>query len=555
MNKAVWSPGWREQVIEQLQSQPKTWDVIVIGGGITGAGILREAVKLGLKTLLIERNDFAWGTSSRSSKMVHGGLRYLGSGQLLLTYHAVKERQRLLNEAPDLVQPLNYLMTHYGHDFPGPFLFNRLLSIYDWMAGQHNHQFINDGIADFFAPGIKQHQLQGATQFADAVTDDARLVMRVLDEATQQGGTALNYVSAQGFIDDNDGKVGRVKGVILKDQLSGISVEVQANVVINASGVWTDQLREKLSQHKVANQHEDNSIVIRPLRGSHLIFPAWRLPAAYSISFFHPSDRRLMFIFPWQGVTVIGTTDIDHQQAINAEPYITQSEVDYLLAAINSQFPSADITEQDVISSYSGVRPVVGTGEGKPSDEKRDHFIWDDQGVISVAGGKLTTFRLIALDVLKIARAYLPDLKKESDDSRIFKSINIEQLNWPSDSPLTTQQKKRLVGRYGEAAPFLINNPGDAHCIVTTDTHYGELRWVLEHETVIHLEDLLLRRTRLGLLLKDGAAIIFNEIKPLCQEILGWDDARWQQELLDYQRLIKRCYSLPSRRLAEDNDE
>ena len=340
MSAGVWAPGWREQQIDSLRAegQEQPWDLIVIGGGITGAGVFREATRRGLKVLLIERRDFAWGTSSRSSKMVHGGLRYLASGKFGLTRDAVRERQRLLEEAPGLVEPLQFLMGHYKGGFPGPLVFSLLLNLYDLMAGKRNHRFIRSGVGDFLAPGMEQNKLRGATQFADAVTDDARLVLRVLHEANHEGGVALNYVAAEDILR----AAGRVTGVRLKDELSGDCFDVHARVVINATGAWTDELRARLGA----------DAVIRPLRGSHLLLPSWRLPAAYSISFLHPKDKRPVFVFPWEGATVIGTTDLDHQQDMQADARITQQEVDYLLEAVNAQFPEAHIQESDVLSSW-----------------------------------------------------------------------------------------------------------------------------------------------------------------------------------------------------------
>ncbi|WP_250658744.1 glycerol-3-phosphate dehydrogenase/oxidase [Alkalimarinus coralli] len=540
MSESVWSPGWREQQISKLRLQPeeKQWDLIVIGGGITGAGVMREATRRGLKTLLIEQKDFAWGTSSRSSKMVHGGLRYLGSGQFGLTLDSVKERQRLLEEAPGLVDPLNFLMGHYKGGFPGPFIFNVLLTIYDWMAGKRNHRFIKRAVKDFFAPGMKSSNLKGATQFADAVTDDARLVLRVLHEANSEGGVALNYVSAQDTVREG----GRVKGVRVKDELSGASFDIYASAVVNASGAWTDELRAQMGAESV----------IRPLRGSHLVVPSWRLPTAYSVSFFHPKDKRPVFAFPWEGVTVIGTTDLDHKQDMKKDASITQEEVTYLIDAVNEQFPGAHINENDVVASYSGVRPVVGTGSLNPSSEKREHSIWDDQGLISVAGGKLTTFRLIALDVLDAAKEYLPAHTANSSDAAIFKEITPYVGDVLTKSKLTPHQIRRLKGRYGRHYGAVTTGVSEAELalVESTETLYAELRWSLENETIVHLEDLLLRRTRLGLLIGNGGEAIFDRLKPLCQSILGWDDERWNTELASYQKLIEECYSLPARKAA-----
>lgn len=551
----------RDQQLEKLQlnNDNTIWDMIVVGGGITGAGILLTASQAGLKVLLIEKQDFAWGASSKSSKMVHGGLRYLGSGQYTMTKDAVTEREKLLNELPGLVNPLQFLMGHYKSQFPGPFVFNSLLTIYDWIGGKRNHSYINHGIADFHVPGIEQHKLRGATQFADAVTDDARLVMRVLQEAQELGGTVMNYLSADILLKQEleiEPKAGdQVTGIRVTDQVSGQEFNLTAKVVINATGPWTDKLRQQLQAKKA----------IRPLRGSHLIVPSWRLPLAYSVSYFHPEDKRPIFAFPWENSTVIGTTDLDHQHDLEQQPCISQNEVDYLLSGINKQFPQADISEADVISTYAGIRPVVSNSVNskndvnntKPSDEKREHSIWNEQGLISVAGGKLTTFRLIALDVLKVAQHYLPDMNLvDLQTAKLFKAITVTP---PVDSYLNQQQIQRLKSQYGNHYSHLLNHArhNELKSIGSTNTSIAELRWILQHEMVVHLDDLLLRRTRIGLLLPKGGEQLFAQLQPLCQTALHWEDKHWQHEVTRYQDMIQRYYGLPQQRagLAAFNDD
>jgi glycerol-3-phosphate dehydrogenase len=544
-SESNWSPQRRGQEIERLKSGESQWDLLVVGGGITGAGIYREAARLGLKVLLVEQQDFAWGTSSRSSKMVHGGLRYLGSGQFGLANDSVKERQNLMNELPGLVNPLPFMMAHYKGVFPGPWIFDKLLAVYDFMAGQRYRHFFKKGIGDFLVPGINTQRLKGATQFSDAVTDDARLVLRVLHDGNNDGGTALNYLKAvDTLIETNDQNVKQVRGLRLKDQVSGDQFEVSANVVINATGAWTDELRQTLGQQKV----------IRPLRGSHLVVPFWRLPTAFTVSFFHADDKRPVFVFPWEGVTVIGTTDLDHQQDETSESSITSEEVSYLLAAANHQFHDAHLAPKDVRATWSGVRPVVSKHQeqsadtsrpNKPSDEKREHAVWDDHGLISVAGGKLTTYRLIALDVLQKAAPYL-----SIPDSQLTTNSHFEpQFVDARVTGLSTEAKKRLSGRYGESAGDIIvqakTSQFELQKIATTDTLWAELIWACQSESVQHLDDLLLRRTRIGLLLDRGAAEIFDELKIICQQYLFWDDLTWQAERSRYQKIIDQHYSLP----------
>jgi len=542
----VWSPGWREETVSQLATQKFEWDLVVVGGGITGAGIYREAAGRGLRVLLLEQRDFAWGTSSRSSKMVHGGLRYLGSGQFSLAKDSVKERQQLMEALPGLVDPLPFLMGHYKGGFPGPWIFDKLLAIYDWMAGKRFRKFIEGGVADRWAPGIKTENLLGLTRFQDAVTDDARLVMRVLHAGNREGGTAINYATVLKPIRRGD----KVEGAEFRDELSGKVVNVMAKAVVNATGAWTDTLRECLGQNKV----------IRPLRGSHLVVPSWRLPVAFTISFFHPKDKRPVFVFPWEGVSVIGTTDLDHRTGLGDEASISEDEVGYLLDAVNHQFSQAKLVASDVISTWSGVRPVVSKQNGDsvdlntendPSDENREHVIWNDDGLISVAGGKLTTYRLIALDVLRQLMTVIPEkLKAESLAEPLPFELRSAKLHGTNKS-LGGAALLRLAGRYGPNAESVVTcadgyDIAGPEQVSWTDTLWSELVWACQSESVEHLDDLLLRRTRIGILLEQGGEAQFSHIQKICEQNLGWDAQRWQGECERYQQIIASHYAVPS---------
>ena len=228
----TWNAAWRERALPELAA--RDWDLIVVGVGISGAGILREAARRGWKCLLIEQRDFAWGTSSRSSKMVHGGLRYIAKGQLGLTRDSVRERQRLLSEAPGLVDPLSFLFPHYQGAFPGPRVFGGLLALYDALAGKRNHLYYPLQQLRYLTPGLREPGLQGATQFYDAVTDDARLVLRVLGEARADGGEALNGLRVVELLREGE----RVVGVRVEDGESGQPFNLHSRAVAQATGAW-----------------------------------------------------------------------------------------------------------------------------------------------------------------------------------------------------------------------------------------------------------------------------------------------------------------------------
>ena len=534
----MWQENWRDRIWDQL-GQP--WEVIVIGGGITGAGILREATRLGLKTLLVDRRDFGWGTSSRSSKLVHGGLRYLKERKIRLTRASVHERERLLQEGPGLIDPMGFLLATYEGDHPGRWTYSAGLTVYDLLALQWSHRRYSPQDFQMLAPHISQQNLTGGFRYGDAQTDDARLVLRVIREAVADGGVALNYVAADKLLCSGSEHGAPVSGVRLRDQVMGRETDVVGNVVINATGAWADQLRLQAGAVKR----------IRPLRGSHLIFSAWRLPVAQAVSFLHPIDRRPVFIFPWEGITLVGTTDVDHDQPLDDEPCISPEEVAYLMAAVEAQFPALHLTLDDVISTFAGVRPVIGTGQEDPSKESRDHVVWEERGLLTVTGGKLTTFRLIALDALKGVRGRLSELPPLDDNVPVLDPVDMELAGAGS---LGEPARRRLLGRYGADAPRVVDlaAPGELEVIPGTRTLWAELRWAARAEGVVHLDDLLLRRVRMGHLLPQGGEALLPQIRAVCQAELGWDDERWEAEEQAYLDLWRACCGLPDPDLVPD---
>ncbi len=525
----MWQGDWREQIWSRLD-QP--FDLIIIGGGITGAGIAREAARLGLSALLVEQFDFGWGTSSRSSKLVHGGLRYLKSMQFRLTRASVRERERLMGEAPGLIDPLGFLLANYAGDSPGRWTFQAGLSIYDMLALNWSHK--RYGAQDFrmLAPHVTVEGLTGGFRYGDAQTDDARLVLRVLQEAVGEGGIAINYVRAEELLRD---QAGQVVGLVLHDVAADRSCDVRSGVVINATGAWVDRLREQVGAEPR----------MRALRGSHLIFPAWRFPVAQAISFLHPIDRRPVFAFPWEGVTLVGTTDVDHQPDLNEEPCINPEEVSYLMAAVQSQFQPLALQVQDVMATFAGIRPVIDTGKEDPTKESRDHVVWPESGLLTVTGGKLTTFRLIALDALRKVRDSLPETSPIEADHPV---LNPTVVELPATIDLSEAARRRLIGRYGAHAPALIEMAPteELEPIHGTNILWAELRWAARAEGVVHLDDLLLRRVRLGLLAPKGGESLLPAIRSICQPELGWSDARWEAEETAYVQMWHKCYAPPN---------
>ncbi len=547
MNTNTSGTQQREDTIAEIKADRKIWDLVVIGGGITGAGIFREAVRQGYRTLLVEKHDYSWGTSSRSSRMVHGGLRYLASGQYRITRDSVRERERFIAEVPGLVDPLPYIMPHYANKSPSPRVFNVLLSVYDHIASRRTRHFLKPHKVQHWLPEIDMNGLVGGTRYEDAVTDDCRMVLRLIQEACDAGGTAVNYTAAEAVV---PGGVSEPAQVTLKDhgpESPGESWTVRSHAVISATGPWTDRVRSMLGADEV----------IRPLRGSHLLVPFWRLPVMASLTMRHPEDKRALFIFPWEGATVIGTTDLDHEGDLDDEVAISDEEVRYLLAAANAAFPRVELSREDVVSTWSGVRPIVVEGDDPdkpPSGASREHVIWDDGGVISVAGGKLTTFRIIANDALTKAARYLPGEGSRQKSGRAGRGVSapearadrvfdlVESSDPPAD--ISVRQWHRVQGWYGNrTAEMLASGPHER--IADTDMLYAELAFAARREHVVHLDDLLLRRSRVGLLIRDGGEAVLEKIGALCRPILGWDTARWNAEVERYQAIREQAYSLP----------
>lgn len=541
----MWNADYRESTWNRLPNA--IWDVVIIGGGITGAGLLSESTRLGLRALLVEQRDFAWGTSSRSSKLVHGGLRYLKTGQVALTRASVQGREQLLAEGPGLIDPLGFLLAQYEGDGAGRMIYGAGLTIYDLLAMQWSHRYYSSQDFQMMAPYISSVGLRGGFHYQDAQTDDARLVLRVIREAAADGGTALNYARAETLLFD---EAGSLSGVRLRDMLDDRVVEVRARALINATGAWVDALREQVGQERR----------IRPLRGSHLIFPAWRFPVAQAVSFMHPMDGRPVFAFPWEGVTLVGTTDVDCPPPLDADPAITPDEVAYLMAATVAHFPALDLSLDDVIATFAGIRPVIGSGKADPSDESRDHVIWQENGLLTVTGGKLTTFRQIARQALEQICERLDGADSEEgksrlarlhDDVPVLKAVDGDA---PELVALPEEMRRRLLGRYGVEAISLPRAalPGEMETIPGTSMLWAELRWSARVEGVVHLDDLLLRRVRLGLLLPRGGSEWLPRVRAIVQPELGWDDARWESEEAAYRTLIAESYSLPEREAIPD---
>jgi glycerol-3-phosphate dehydrogenase len=521
----MFEAGWRKRYWSQID-QP--WDVIVIGGGITGAAVFRRSVSAGFKTLLVEANDFSYGTSSKSSKLVHGGFRYLKNRQYDVTRESVREREWLIRASHGLVAPMSFIMPYSARKGMKS-AFGLGVILYDLLVPKWQHSHLSLRKTRCAIPALSSEWVKGSFRYCDAVVDDSRLVMRLIEETTRDGGMALNYTHVTGLLNNASGQV---NGISMEDR-SGqalASASIHARVVINATGPWSDGLRNEVGGYSR----------IRPLRGSHLIFPRERLPINSAVTLQHPKDRRAMFAIPWEGVTLVGTTDLDHAENLEAhEPYCTKAEIDYILEAANATFPSSQLGKEDIISSFAGVRPIVRGDATDPSKESRAHVVWDEHGMLTITGGKLTIFRIMAQDTLNLAAAKLEQPLKPL--KLWFKPVHVDR----KPDHISSSTWSYLLARYGDSIqPFLETASSDELLpIQPLANTLAELKYAARTSAVEHLDDLLLRRVRLGILLPSGANDLLGTIKPIVQSELNWDEARWEEEVIRYRSIYEGAYS------------
>ncbi len=519
---------WRESTWSALD---QLWDIIVIGGGITGAGIFNMAAQKGLKVVLLEGHDFAFGTSSRSSKLIHGGIRYLKNRQFDVVRESVTERERLIRESDSLVDPLAFIFPAYKDNTYETQQMRLGVIAYDLMAPKWQHAYLNEVDVEKKLPALNKRDLIGGVEYYDSRLDDSQLVLRVISDGIRFGGLALNYAKVIRLCKAQNG---RVEGVLVQDETGTLSpnqVELRGNVVINATGPWSDEVREEI----------DGAPKLRRLRGSHLIFSREKLPINTAVTMLHPRDNRALFAIPWEGRTMIGTTDLD-DTSTEDETRMDALEYEYLMEATQYAFPDFPVTDSDLIASFSGIRPVINTNAPTPSKESRAHQVWEEDGLVSVAGGKLTIFRVMAADVLNFCRERLPDMPKFEHDAPCF--IHPEP---PTAKTTDNQQWMMMAGRLGKdvGAFFETAEPGILQRIEPIPQLWAELAWAAEQEAVVHLDDLLLRRVRLGLLMRNGGMDQEDRIRALTQSRLGWTDEVWQGEVSRYRKILQSYYHLP----------
>jgi glycerol-3-phosphate dehydrogenase len=379
------------------EAQEKVFDVLIIGGGITGACAARDAARRGLSTAIIDKADWAFGTSSRSSKLVHGGLRYLELYDFKLVFEACRERRRLLLNAPHVVWPQSFMFPIYKGDKNGLIMIDMGLWLYDFLALFRNvqpHQFHGPRRILWVEPQLDRERLKGGGQFYDCSTDDARLTLSHVQSAFLEGACCLSYARVVDLLRREN----MLCGARIHDEVGGEEFDLEARLVLNCTGPWTDVICRL--------DDPDTAPKLRPTKGSHVVVPWGRVKVYNALPMLSPGDGRLLFLIPWGDYALIGTTDTDYEGDYDTV-HASAEDVDYILAAANRTLPNARLTAEDVVSTYAGLRPLIWEGGGtdvKESKVSREHSIYESHsGLISIAGGKLTTARSMAEELVDLA--------------------------------------------------------------------------------------------------------------------------------------------------------
>jgi glycerol-3-phosphate dehydrogenase len=473
------------------------FDLLILGGGITGAGVALDAVLRGLRVALIDKGDFAGGTSSLSSKLVHGGLRYLEHGDFHLVYEALHERGRLLHNAPHLVRPLRFVLPFYENARVPSWKFRIGLVLYDLLAGGRNIQRSRAASLPRLRrefPGLQANGLRGGAEYFDAQMDDARLCLEVLRTAALHGAVVANYVEAIAFE--------RPSAVRVRDRRGGREFVVAAKQVLNATGPWSDTVRRLAG--------DDGGPLLRPTKGVHLIAAERGLCAAFLL--LHPADGRVFFVIPFLGKTLLGTTDTECDDSPD-ELTVAPSDVEYLLAGFNHYF-APPLAATDVLGSFAGLRPLIRTRPGEPSDLSREFQLHTSpSGLLTAAGGKYTTYRRMAEIITDTVvrrlglshpcrtRSFpLDGAPRGSWDQ--FRRATVAELT--GHCHLSMDTALHLVERYGrravEVTDYLRRDPTLGRRVVAEEPDLlAEFAYQREHEMALTPDDFLLRRTRLGL--------------------------------------------------------
>lgn len=528
---ASFSAKNRTSIINEMSTS--SFDIIVIGGGITGAGIALDASSRGMKVALIEMQDFSAGTSSRSTKLIHGGLRYLKQFEFKLVAEVGKERAIVHQNAPHLTKPEHLLLPIVRDGSLTKFTARLGMTIYEWLAGvkkEEKHRVLNKEETIAAEPLLRRDNLLGGILFYEYRTDDARLTIEVMKEAVNKGTLAINYMKAVSFI-YNDGKL---IGVKANDQFTNKTTDLFSKYVVNASGPWVDEI-DDLDQPQ--NQHK-----LHITKGIHIVVNGQKLPLKQS-SYFDTYDKRMIFVIPREEKTYIGTTDTFYSGDI-ANPQITNEDVSYLLKCVNDIFPTIHLTPADVESSWAGLRPLIQKpGKGPSEISRKDEIFESSSGLITISGGKLTGYRKMAQRIVDLIGKKFKSTEGKNIPSCSTEKIALSggkvggaaqftdfvknKLVQAHELGLTTSEAELLINRYGSNIDTLFNiieklkkqeqNP--LPLLIRAQLHY-----CIDHEMCLSPSDFFIRRT--GALYFDIETVKKWET-PLflyMKDILNWDE-------------------------------
>ena len=525
----------RNQFIEKLQE--KEFDLLVIGGGITGAGIALDAISRGMTVALIDKQDFAAGTSSRSTKLIHGGLRYLKQMEFALVAEVGQEREIVYRNAPHLVIPEKMLLPITEDGSLNMFSSSFGIYVYDVLAGverPERRRMLSKQETIAHEPLLKRERLKGAALYTEYRTDDARLVIEILKTAVEKGAVCLNYVSADEFIYEEE----EVKGTKVQDVISEEKFEIKAKKVVNACGPWVDKLREK-----------DNSLKGKRLhltKGVHIVFEHRKLPLSQSL-YFDVSDGRMIFAIPRGNSTYVGTTDTNYTGELE-RPSVTQQDVDYLLAATNAMFEGVNLTQNDVVSSWCGLRPLIHEDGKSPSElSRKDEIFISDSGVISIAGGKLTGYRKMAEKTVNLVAKQLHATGKKHFSSCNTDRIILSGGNFNSPKAIagfirslnhiartvdcSEEQTKTLVYKYGTNTSLILEKAKELPSVAEAETWYS-----VNHEMTTSLSDFLIRRTGKLYFERPSIAAHYKETAKQLSAFLNQDEIAQAKSLEEFKK-------------------
>jgi|TARA_B110000285_G_C15129185_1_gene622332 glycerol-3-phosphate dehydrogenase len=505
----------------KLLDEITEWDVLVIGGGASGLGVAVDAANRGYKTLLLEKNDFAKGTSSRSTKLVHGGVRYLQNGDISLVIEALKERGIMRKNAPHLVRDLSFIIPSYDW-WNSPF-YGLGLKIYDMMAGKLGlgpSTILDREETISLIPNVNTDGLKGGVIYQDGQFDDARMAISLALTADREGACLLNYANVTAVNKEND----LLTGVIFEDQISGLKKEINAKVIVNATGVFSDEI--------ISLDQPSAKPMIRPSQGVHLVIDKTFLDGPHAIMVPHTTDGRVLFAVPWNNYVVLGTTDTPIDISLE-EPIALQSEIDFILENAGAYMKKKP-KRKDVKSVFAGLRPLAASKEGSESTKEvsRSHkIIVSKSGLVSVLGGKWTTYRKIAEDVVNTTQAVggLPDRKCNTENLPIFgydhESKWSEPLHFYGTEALKIKAINTRKAVVSLSKKFFISE--------------NQIIWAIQQEMALSLEDVLARRTRCLFLDAYETGNIAPKVAEIMAKTLGFDKTWVAKELKEFNELIK----------------